>query len=160
MTRAGNLIITTPSDREIAMTRVFDAPRALVYQAFTRPALVKQWYGVHGGWTMVVCEIDLRVGGQYRFGWHAPGKGDMAVHGVYREIVEAEKLAATETFDEPWYPGDALTTTVFVEERDHTRVTMTARYDNRDARDAVLRSPMEHGVSAGFDRLAEVLALL
>jgi uncharacterized protein YndB with AHSA1/START domain len=159
MKRAGTMTITTPSDREIAMTRVFDAPRALVFDAWTRPALLRQWYGVHSGWAMVVCDIDLRVGGEYRFGWQCPGKPDMAVHGVYREVVRSERLVATETFDEPWYPGDAEATTVLTEERDHTRVTMTIRYDNQDARDAVLRSPMEHGVASSFDRLAEVLAL-
>src|SRR5712664_4747460 len=119
------LQITTPSDREIAMTRVFDAPRRLVFDAFTKPELVKQWLLGPPGWTMPVCEIDLRVGGAYRYVWrHASGK-EMGMGGIYREIVPQERLVCTELFDEAWYPGEALTTTTLAEKDGRTTVTRT-----------------------------------
>src|SRR3989454_4488921 len=100
------LQITTPSDREIAMTRVFDAPRSLVFDAFTKPELVKQWLLGPPGWSMPVCEIDLRVGGTYRYVWRHANGNEMGMGGVYREIVAPERIVATQKFDEPWYPGE------------------------------------------------------
>ena len=95
------LQVTTPSEREIAMTRVFDAPRRLVFDAWTRPELLKRWLGVRGGWSFAVCEVDLRVGGAYRFVWRGPNGKEMGMGGVYREIVPPERLVATELFDDP-----------------------------------------------------------
>ena len=93
------LQITTPSDREIAMTRVFDAPRRLVFDAFTKPELVKQWLLGPPGWTMPVCEIDLRVGGQYRYVWRRESNGkEMGMGGVYKEISPPERLVSTESW--------------------------------------------------------------
>jgi uncharacterized protein YndB with AHSA1/START domain len=157
-TNARTLTITTPSDREIAMTRVFDAPRHLVYEAFTTPELVRRWLGVFGGWSLVTCEMDVRVGGRYRWEWSKPGVKSMGVSGVYREVVRPERLVATEQFDEPWYEGEGLGTTTFVEAGGQTTMIQTMRYTSREVRDAVLRSPMEKGVSASYDKLAEVLA--
>jgi uncharacterized protein YndB with AHSA1/START domain len=152
------LQITTPSDREIAMTRVFDAPRRLVYDAFTRPELIKRWLGVRAGWTMPVCEVDLRVGGAYRYVWRGPKGQDMGMGGVFREIVSLERLVLTEKFDQSWYAGDAVDTTVFVEQDGHTTVTTTVRYESKDARDGVLKTPMATGVAESYDKLAEYLA--
>lgn len=156
-TNARTLTITTPSEREIAMTRVFDAPRHLVYEAFTKPELVKRWLGVFGGWALVTCEMDVRVGGRYRWEWSKPGAKTMGVSGVYREVVQPERLVATEQFDEPWYEGEALGTTTFVEAGGRTTMVQTIRYSSREVRDAVLRSPMETGVAASYDKLAELL---
>ena len=153
----GQLQVTTPSEREIAMTRVFDAPRPRVFEAFTRPELVKQWLGVRRGWTLPVCEIDLRPGGAYRYVWRGPDRAEMAVGGVFKEITTPERLVCTERFDQPWYEGDALNTTTFVEEAGRTTVIMTLRYQSKEIRDAVLRSPMEGGVAESFDLLAEQL---
>src|SRR3712207_429687 len=158
MTTTTGLHVTTPSDRGIAMTRVFDAPRRLVFDAWTRPELVRRWLGVVGGWTFVVCEIDLRVGGEYRFVWRGPDGAKLGMRGVYREIVPPERLVTTEAFDQSWYPGEALVTTVFVEERGRTTITTTVLYESREARDVVLRSPMERGVAEGYDKLETVLA--
>lgn len=158
MKNTGNLKVTTPSDREIAMTRVFDAPRRLVYDAHTKPELVKQWLGVFGGWSLDVCEIDLRVGGTYRYVWRGTDGKEMGMRGVYREIVPAERLVATETFDDPWYEGEAVGTTVFVEQNEKTTLTTTVRYASKEVRDAVLKTPMEHGVAASYDTLAGILA--
>jgi uncharacterized protein YndB with AHSA1/START domain len=152
------LQITTPSDREIAMTRVFDAPRRLVYDAFTTPELIKRWLGVRAGWTMPVCEVDLRVGGAYRYVWRGPKGQDMGMGGVFREIVRLERLVVTEKFDQSWYAGDAVDTTVFVEEGGQTTVTTTVRYESKEARDGVLKTPMATGVAESYDMLAEYLA--
>ena len=158
MSPAGALKVTTPSEREIAMTRVFDAPRNLVFEAYTKPELVMRWLGVHGGWSWSVCEIDLRVGGAYRFVWRGPGGEEMGMGGVYREVVVPERIVATEAFDQSWYPGEAVSTVVLVQQGDSTTLTLTVRYQSREARDAVLKSPMEQGVAAGFDKLEELLA--
>jgi uncharacterized protein YndB with AHSA1/START domain len=152
------LQITTPSDREIAMTRTFDAPRRLVFDAFTRPELIKRWLGVRAGWTMPVCEVDLRVGGKYRYVWRGPKGNDMGMGGVFREIVAPERIVATEKFDESWYAGEAVDTTVFVEKGGRTTVTMAVRYESKEARDGVLATPMATGVAESYDKLAEYLA--
>jgi len=154
----GKLQVTTPSEREIAMTRVFDAPRSLVFDAWTKPELLRRWLGVRGGWTFAVCEVDLKVGGSYRFVWRGPDGSEMAMGGVYREIVRPERLVATEKFDEPWYEGEALDTMVFVEHGGKTTATTTVLYASREVRDAVLKSPMDRGVSESYEKLDEVLA--
>ena len=140
------------------MTRVFDAPRHLVFAAYTTPALLKRWLGVHGGWTLAVCEIDLRVGGAYRYVWRGPNGAEMGMRGVYREIVPPRRIVTTEIFDQPWYPGEAVGTLDLVEQGGRTTLTLAVRYESREARDGVLKSPMEQGIAAGFDKLAEVLA--
>jgi uncharacterized protein YndB with AHSA1/START domain len=155
---AGKLEITTPSDREIAMTRTFDAPRRLVFDAFTKPELIRRWLGVRAGWTMPVCEVDLRVGGKYRYVWRGPKGNDMGMGGVFREIVAPERIVATEKFDDSWYAGEAVDTTVFVEKGGRTTVTMTVRYESKEARDGVLAGPMATGVGESYDKLAEYLA--
>jgi uncharacterized protein YndB with AHSA1/START domain len=154
----GELQVTTPSDREIAMTRVFDAPRGLVFDAWTKPELLKRWLGVRGGWAFAVCEVDLKVGGSYRFVWRGPTGAEMGMGGVYREIVRPARLVATEKFDEPWYEGEALDTTTFVERGGKTTATTTVRYVSREVRDAVLKTPMLTGVAESYDKMAEILA--
>src|SRR5882762_7861832 len=149
MKNAGTLKLTTPTDREISMTRVFDA--------FTKPELVKRWLLGPPGWTMPVCEIDLRVGGAYRYVWrHADGR-EMGMGGIYREIVPQERLVCTELFDEAWYPGEALVTTILAEQGGRTTLTSTILYVSQETRDAVLKSGMERGVAASYDRLEELL---
>ena len=154
----GTLKVTTPTEREIAMTRVFDAPRNLVFEAYTKPELVKRWLGVHAGWSLAVCEIDLRVGGAYRYVWRGPEGAEMGMGGFYREVVAPERIVATEKFDQSWYPGEAVSTLALAEQGGSTTLNLTVRYESREARDAVLKSPMESGVAAGFDKLAELLA--
>jgi uncharacterized protein YndB with AHSA1/START domain len=135
-----------------------DAPRRLVFDAFTKPELVKQWLLGPPGWTMPVCEIDLRVGGSYRYVWRNTANGnEMGMGGVYREIAAPERIVTTEKFDEAWYPGEAVGTLVLSEQGGKTTVTQTVLYQSREARDAVLKSGMEQGVSASYDRLAELL---
>ena len=158
MKNAAKLQITTPSDRELAMIRSFDAPRGLVWDAWTKPELLKQWLGVRGGWTFAVCEVDLQVGGKYRYVWRGPSGAEMGMGGVFREVAKPERIVATEKFDESWYEGDAMDTTTFVERGGKTTVTTTVRYASKAVRDAVLKSPMESGVAESYNKLDEVLA--
>lgn len=157
MMQTDRLMVTTPNDREIAMTRVFDAPRHLVFDAYTEPELLKRWLGVFGGWSFKVCDVELKVGGRYRFVWTKDGH-DMGMGGTYREIVKNERIVSDETFDDPWYEGQAVATTTFVEQAGRTTLVMAVRYDSKAIRDAVLQSPMETGVAASFDALAGILA--
>ena len=157
MTGTGTLQVTTPSDREIAMTRVFDAPRDLVFDAWTKPELLRRWLGVRNGWTFAVCEVDLRVGGAYRYVWRGPEGNEMGMGGVYREIVRPERVVNTEKFDESWYPGEALDTLVLVESGGTTTCTTTVRYESKEARDAALQTGMATGVEESYEVLDGVL---
>lgn len=158
MKDTGALRITTPTDREIEMTRVFDAPRNLVFDAWTKPELLKGWLGVRNGWSLAVCEIELKVGGAYRFVWHGPDGAEMGMGGVYREIVRPERLVATEKFDDAWYPGEALDTITLVEHDGKTTLTTTVLFESQEARDVALQSDMERGVAESYDVLDELLA--
>ena len=151
------LKVSAAGDREIVITRAFDAPRNLVFDAHTKPELVRRWLLGPPGWTMPVCEIDLRVGGKYRYVWRNESGTEMGMGGVFREIVRPERLVATELFDESWYPGEALDTSVFLEEDGKTTLTLTVLYESREARDGVLKSPMEQGMAIGYDRLEQLL---
>ena len=154
------LQVTAPNDREIVMTRVFDAPKELVWDAWTKPELLKRWLGKFNGWWLDECEVDLRVGGRYRFVWKGPNGESMGMGGEYREIVPNELLVATEVFDEAWYEGEALNTLAFHEQNGRTTLVNTSRFDTNAIRDAVLQSPMATGVAAGYDVLDDVLASL
>src|SRR5215510_15284107 len=159
MNNTGSLKISAQGDREIMMTRVFEAPRRLVFEAFTKPELVKRWLLGPPGWSMPVCEMDVRVGGSYRWVWRHDSKGtEMGVSGVYREIVPPERIVSSEKFDHAWYPGEALGTVVLTEQGGKTTLTQTLLYESREARDGVLQSPMEEGVAQSYDRLAELVA--
>jgi uncharacterized protein YndB with AHSA1/START domain len=145
-------------DREIAIVRTFDAPRELVYEAWTRPELVKRWLGAFGGWQLDVCEMDLREGGAYRWVWKNPERNKtMGAGGVFREITAPARIVMTQRFDDPWFEGEALITTTFDEKDGRTTLTELCRYETTAIRDGVLRSPMESGVEAGYDALAKLV---
>ena len=155
----GELKITTSGDRELVMTRVFAAPRTLVFDAHTKPELVTRWLLGPPGWSMPVCEMDVRVGGTYRWVWRHDRDGtEMGMGGTYREVRAPERLVATERFDEAWYPGEALNTLVLVEQGGRTTLTQTMRYESAAAREAVIKSGMEEGVTGSYDRLEDLLA--
>jgi uncharacterized protein YndB with AHSA1/START domain len=156
-----SLEVAALGDREILMTRSFDAPRRLVWRAFTEPALLRRWLLGPDGWTMTVCEIDLRAGGDYRYVWYHPQrKVEMGMGGRYVEIVPETRIVNTEVFDEAWYEGDMTGTLTFDEDGGVTTTKQVLRYDSRATRDAVLKSPMETGVKAGYDRLDDLLRAL
>ncbi len=157
MLNTGTLKVTTPTDREIVLTRVFDAPAHLVYKAFTDPELLKRWFGPHG-WSLTLCEVDLRVGGAWRYVLKGPDGTTMGMGGVYQEIVPGQRTVHTESFDD--YPGDSVITTVLTEHDGKTTLTATARYESKEVRDAVVESGMEHGAAETYDRLAELLPTL
>jgi uncharacterized protein YndB with AHSA1/START domain len=157
MRNSGTLKVTTLSDREVAMTRIFDAPRHLVFEAWTKPDLVKRWLYGPEDWRLAVCEMDLRVGGALRFVWrHSDGK-EMGMSGVFREIAPPDRLVFTEIWDEDWTGGETLVTIIFAEHAGKTTLTQTVLYSSRAARDAALKTGMEHGAAASYDRLAELL---
>jgi uncharacterized protein YndB with AHSA1/START domain len=155
MRNTGTLKVTTPTDLEVVMTRVFDAPRRMVYDAFRKPELLKRWFGPRG-WTLVECEVDFRVGGGFRFVLQAPDGRKMGMRGVYRELAPPERSVHMESFDD--YPGESQVTGVFIEQGGKTTLTVTVLYASKEVRDAVLQSGMEHGAAESYDRLAELLA--
>ena len=154
------LKVETRGDREIVVTRVFDAPRRLVFDAFSRPELVRRWLLGPPGWSMPICEIDFRVGGRYRYVWRHVNGDEMGMAGVYKEIVAPERIVATERFDQSWYPGEGVGTLVLVEQNSKTTLTQTMQYESREAREVVLKSPMEQGLAASYDGLEKLLASL
>lgn len=150
--------LTLPSEREIVITRVFDAPRNLVFEAWTKPEHVAHWYGQPGS-TMAVCEIDLRVGGRWRYVLKADDGGEYAFSGVYQEIVPPEKLVYSEGFEA--MPGhECIVTAVFSEQNGKTLLTSTLLYQNRDDRDGHINSGMEPGMRAALSRLESYVQAL
>lgn len=152
--------ISTPTDLEILITRSFNAPRDLVWEAMSRPELIKQWLFGPPGWTMTVCDDDLRVGGQFKWAWNGPDGMEMAMHGVYRDVTPPERIVRTEMFDFGCeaQSGEQLATMVLTEIFDTTKLTLTVVYPSKEARDGALASGMEKGVAAGYDRLEEIIA--
>lgn len=150
--------LTTPSDREIVITRVVDAPRRLVFEAYTNPAHLPHWMLGPEGWTMPVCEIDLRPGGAWHFVWRRADGTEMEMRGVYQEIVPPERLVSTESWGGEW--PETLNTLLLSEEDGKTTITQGVRYPSKEARDAALQTGMKEGVSESFDRLAEYLATI
>jgi uncharacterized protein YndB with AHSA1/START domain len=151
--------VTTPSDTEIRMTRLFGAPRHLVWEAMSRPEHVRQWWGRLGdGYSVPVCEMDLRPGGRWRFVNRHP-KGEAAFHGVYREIDPPRRAVYTEIFED--FPDvESVVTTELTDEGDKTRITVTAAYPSLEVRDMVLKTGMERGAAISYDRLEDVAMAL
>lgn len=158
--RGGGFKIEPQGDVEIVMTRTFNAPRRTVFDAMTKPELIRRWLLGPDGWTMPVCEVDLRVGGKYRYVWRHENGQEMGVSGVYREIVPPEKIVHSEQFDEAWYPGENVITAVLTESAGKTTLRSTIRCESAKAREGMLATGMEKGVAWSYDRLDEVLASL
>jgi len=153
------LHVEARGDREIVMTRSFNAPRSLVLQAFTQPELVKRWLLGPDGWSMPLCEIDLRVGGKYRYVWRHDKSGqEMGVSGVFREVIAPERVVHSEKFDQPWYEAECIVTLVLTEHAGKTVITQSLLFDSSKTRDAVLKSSMQRGVEASYNRLEAILA--
>lgn len=150
------LTITTPTDRELVVTRVFDAPRALVFAAFTTPELLKRWYGPDG-WSMVICEIDLRTGGAWRFVSRRPNGKEVGQHGIYREIVAPERIVNTEAWED-WNPGELLVTTKLAEHDGKTTYTNTMLFPSQEVRDLLMKAGMLSGAAESYLKLDALLA--
>jgi uncharacterized protein YndB with AHSA1/START domain len=147
--------VTTPSDREIRLTRLFDAPRELVFEAMSQPEHIKRWWGNLGaGYSVPVCEVDLRVGGKWRFVNRHP-QGDAEFYGVYQEIKAPERVVFTEIYA-PFPDAESVVTSVLSEENGKTRLTATSKYPSKQVRDMVLSTGMERGAALSYDRLDEV----
>ena len=156
MMNTGTLHVATPTDREIVMTRVFDAPRARVFEAFSTPELLRRWFGPRG-WSLSVCDIDFRVGGAWRFVLRGPDGTEMGMRGRYREIEAPTRTVHTESFDDFSEAGESIVAADFGEADGRTTLTATVTYPSREVRDAVLNSGMEHGAAESYDKLAELL---
>lgn len=150
--------ITTPSDREIVITRTFAAPRQLVFDAYTQPEHIQRWMLGPEGWTMPVCENDLRPGGTWHFVWRKDDGNEMEMRGVYREVVPPARIVNTEAWGGDW--PETLNTLTFTEENGHTTLECTVLYPSQAARDAALQTGMSEGIDISYNRLDEVLASL
>ena len=146
---------TMPNDTEIVVSRVFNAPRQLVWDAHTKPELVQRWLLGPDNWTMPVCEIDLRVGGKYRYGWANPSDGRaFEMSGVFREIKPVERIVHSERFGD----AESQVTMLLAEARGKTTMTLTIRYDSRQTRDAAFATGMTTGMERSYQRLDEMAA--
>jgi uncharacterized protein YndB with AHSA1/START domain len=148
--------VEAKGDNELVIKREFNAPKDLVFQAHTECKYLKRWMFGPDGWSLDVCSIDLNVGGKYRWVWKK-GEIEMGAGGEYREITRPDRIVCTEQFDDPWYAGEAVSTLTMEESGGVTTLTNTMRYISKEARDTVLQSPMEEGLSLGFDRLEALL---
>lgn len=153
------LTITTPGDRDIVVIRQFDAPRDLVWLCYSRPDLMRRWYGLPD-WTMTVCEMDFRVGGKWRFVTVSPDGYEMGSQGQYTGIAEPERIEQTEYYDDDWTRGGSGNVVVFTETDGRTTATMTVTYSSPEARAAAVATPMAEGMEIGFRRLDAVLGEL
>ena len=151
------LTITTPGDRAVVVTREFDAPRELVWLCYSRPELVRRWYGLPD-WKMTVCEMDFRVGGKWRFVTVSPEGYEMGSQGEYTAIVRPERIEQTEYYDDDWTKGGSENSVVFTEKDGRTITTLTVTYSSPEARAAAVATPMAEGMEIGFKRLDALLA--
>jgi uncharacterized protein YndB with AHSA1/START domain len=149
--------VEAKGERELVISRAFNAPKGLVFKAYTECKYLKRWLSGAEGWSLDVCEVDLTVGGKYRWVWKR-GETEMGAGGEYREISRPDRIVCTEQFDNPWYAGEAISTLTLEEKDGVTTLTNTMLYVSKEARDTVLQSPMESGLSLSYDRLEKLLA--
>jgi uncharacterized protein YndB with AHSA1/START domain len=154
MTSSGTAVVTLPADTQILITREFDAPRRLVYKAWTTPELVKRWWSGDRG-VVTIADVDLRVGGAWRYVMTANGGFEVAFHGEYREIVPNERIVSTETY-EGMPDAEAINTITFTEEDGRTTLTILVQHPNKESRDAHINSGMEGGMQEAMDHLEAV----
>ena len=157
MMTKSELKLTTRGDRELVMTRTFDAPRKLVFDTFSKPEYIHRWLLGPDGWAMPVCEVDFKVGGKWRYVWKK-GNEEMGAGGSFRDIKAPDRIVHSERFDDPWFEGESIVTTTFVEKDGRTTVEMVMAFDSKETRDGVLKSGMETGVEVSYARLDAILA--
>ena len=150
------LEVTAPSEREIRVTRTFDAPPELVFECHTKPEYLKKWLLGPPGWSMPICDVDLRVGGRYRYVWrNDAGAGEFGVQGEFREIHRPNRIVHTESMD--GVTGEALCTTTFEGSGPQTQLTLTMLFESQEARDVALESGMTEGMSMSYDRMQDLI---
>ncbi len=147
-----------PNNLEIVITRDFNAPREMVFDACTTPSAINKWQVGTEGHTMPVCEIDLRVGGKWRFVWRMPDGSEMGAGGVYQEVNRPVRIVHSELFDEDWTGGESVVTSEFKDTPFGTTLVMTIKYASTEARDGALTSPMSEGMEAGYRKLDSFLS--
>ena len=151
----GVTTIATPTDREVVITRVVNAPRRLVFAAWTEPRHLQRWLIGPDGWSMPVCEIDLRPGGRWRYVYRKPSGTEMTLTGSVLEVLPPERLVTTESWGPEW--PETVNTVVLTESGGHTTITLTITYVSREARDAAVGTGAMDGMNQSFDRLDELL---
>jgi uncharacterized protein YndB with AHSA1/START domain len=156
--KVGVTAYTTPTDREVVITRVVDARRELVWKAWTTPEHIRQWMMGREGWTMPVCEMDLRPGGKWRYVWRMPNGADMTLSGTVREVAPPERLVTTERWGPEW--PETINTMILTEARGLTTIALTVLYPSKEARDAALKTGMKDGMELTFARLDTLLGTL
>lgn len=153
--RTGVTTYATPTDREVLITRIFDASRHMVFDAYTNPEHLQQWLLGPEGWTMPICEMDARPGGSWRYVWRKDDGTEMVMAGAIRECVPPERLVTTESWGPEW--SETVNTTTFAETGGRTAVTLTILYPSKEARDAALETGMKEGMNESFIRLDKLL---
>jgi uncharacterized protein YndB with AHSA1/START domain len=154
------LTLTVKGDREVVITREFAAPRSLVFDAHTKPPLIRRWLLGMPGWTLTVCEVDLRVGGRFRYVWKGPEGQDMGMGGIYREVVAPARIVSADLFDEDWTGGETINTLEFAEADGRTRLQLTILYGSPASREAALKTGMTDGLEMSYANMDAALAAL
>lgn len=155
-----DLKVVPAGDRNIVITRTFKASKEKIFEAYTKPEYLKRWLLGPKGWTLPVCTLDPKPGGEYHYMWRHEDGREMGMHGVVKEIHRPDHLQTTENFDEPWYPGEGLNDLSLTEDGKTTLHTVVLRYESKTARDMVLQSGMHRGLSESYDRLEDLLRII
>jgi uncharacterized protein YndB with AHSA1/START domain len=163
MRKSSTFTFTPHADRDIVVKRVFDSRREVLWNAFTKPEIIKRWMSGPPAGALTIREMDLRAGGAYRWEWRREALGPvMGLSGVFREVSKPERIVHTEKWDQPWYIGETVVTTAFAEQGGKTALTLTIRYESRAARDGIAKSAIKSGMAIGmaqcYERLEELLA--
>jgi uncharacterized protein YndB with AHSA1/START domain len=156
LAKPGVTTYSTPTDTQVVITRVFEAPRRVVFDAFTNPTHIPRWLLGPEGWTMPVCEVDLRPGGSWHYVWRKANGTEMDMRGGYREVLPPERLVTTEAWGPEW--PETVNTLVLTESKGRTTTTLTITYPSKEARDAALKTGMKDGTDTSYDRLDALLA--
>ena len=156
--KTGATTVTTPSDLEVVLTRVFNAPRTVLFDVWTNTKHLPKWLTGPAGWEMPICELDLRPGGKWRYVYRKASGKEMTIAGTVLEVVPPERFVTTESWGPEW--PETTNRAEFTESNGRTTVTVTTIFVSKEARDAALATGMNSGVDASYDRLDELLAEL
>jgi uncharacterized protein YndB with AHSA1/START domain len=156
--KTGTTKYATPSDTQVTITRVVNAPRKIVFEVYTQPKHLQKWLLGPPGWTMPICELDARPGGKWRYVYRKDDGSEMTLSGTVREFVPPERMVTTESWGPQW--PETVNTVLFTEDSSYTTITITITYPSKEARDAALQTGMKEGMDQGFARLDELLETL